>query len=437
MSEGPPEQSRPPQAQSYGALFRRFLRFGCLAWGGPIAQVAMIQRELVDEERWISREKFNHVYAMYQVLPGPEAHELCVYFGTVARGRIGGIVAGLGFMLPGLLLMLAASWAYANLGYDRAGIAPVLAGIQAAVIALLARAVFRIGAHAVTDRWHCMIALASGAAALADAHFALCLALGAVAYPLAKRKPQFALALILAFAAGVGIWWFQRPSPPPDNSGLSSVAREASSGLSAAGDEMQRIVHSGYDSATGAQSAGGAPRPAGPAPSLGELLTAGLRAGFLTFGGAYTAIPYLRHDAVEHGGWMTDAQFLDGVAIGGILPAPLIILGTFVGFMGGAFLGALIVTAAIFLPAFGFSLVGHDALERLTSNAQIRAVLDGVTSAVVGLIAATAIELGAGALRGWKSIAICVFAFLVLQLWKSRAAVPAAIALGAAVGYFL
>src|SRR5688572_1916852 len=89
--------------ESHRKLFLRFLRFGCLAWGGPVAQIAMIRKELVDEERWISDERFDRTLAVYQVLPGPEAHELCVYFGYLARGRVGGLLAGLGFMLPGFL----------------------------------------------------------------------------------------------------------------------------------------------------------------------------------------------------------------------------------------------------------------------------------------------------------------------------------------------
>ncbi len=93
------DHAMPPQ--TYGRLFRRFLGFGLLAWGGPVAQIAMLRRELVDREHWISSERFNRTLAVYQALPGPEAHELCVYFGYLARGRIGGILAGLGFMLPG------------------------------------------------------------------------------------------------------------------------------------------------------------------------------------------------------------------------------------------------------------------------------------------------------------------------------------------------
>ncbi len=95
--------------ESWLRLFLRFLRFGALAWGGPVAQIAMIRHELVEQERWIGKEQFNRVLAVYQVLPGPEAHELCVYFGYRSRGRLGGLLAGLGFMLPGFVLMFGLS----------------------------------------------------------------------------------------------------------------------------------------------------------------------------------------------------------------------------------------------------------------------------------------------------------------------------------------
>src|SRR5215208_6528961 len=107
--------------ESYPKLFWRFLKFGLLAWGGPVAQIAMIRQELVDEEKWITSERFNRVLAVYQVLPGPEAHELCVYFGLLSRGRVGGILAGLGFMLPGFILMFLLSWLYVRFGLKTSG----------------------------------------------------------------------------------------------------------------------------------------------------------------------------------------------------------------------------------------------------------------------------------------------------------------------------
>src|SRR5574339_90076 len=140
-------------------LFLKFLRFGFLAWGGPVAQIAMIRQELVEEEKWISREKFNRVLSVYQVLPGPEAHELCVYFGLLSGGRLGALLAGLGFMLPGFILMLLLSWFYVTYGISSSLFQSVFAGMQPAVAALIVRAVPRIGSHALhKNAWLWVIA---------------------------------------------------------------------------------------------------------------------------------------------------------------------------------------------------------------------------------------------------------------------------------------
>src|SRR4028118_385032 len=121
-----------PPREPYGKLFLRFLRFGFLAWGGPVAQIAMIRQELVEDEHWITKERFNRALAVYQVLPGPEAHELCVYFGMLARGRVGGLLAGLGFMLPGLVLVLLLSWFYVTFGVGSPLVAAAVPGVHAA-----------------------------------------------------------------------------------------------------------------------------------------------------------------------------------------------------------------------------------------------------------------------------------------------------------------
>jgi chromate transporter len=127
-------------------------------------------------------------------------------------------------------------------------------------------------------------------------------------------------------------------------------------------------------------------------PSFVAIFLSGLKAGLLTFGGAYTVIPFLRDDAVGNG-WMTDAQFLDGLALSGILPAPLIIFSTFVGYFGGGPLGAVAMTIGIFLPAFSFSLLFHERLEQVVENKNLHTFLEGVSAGVVGLIAATTVEL--------------------------------------------
>src|SRR5262245_30796554 len=134
-SVGTPEPRTPHL--SLAAVFLRFLRFGLLAWGGPVAQIAMLQHELVEEERWVSPERFRRALAVYQVLPGPEAHELCVWFGMLARGRAGALLAGLGFMLPGFLLMFAVSALYVHGALQSEALRPVLLGLQAAVLAVI------------------------------------------------------------------------------------------------------------------------------------------------------------------------------------------------------------------------------------------------------------------------------------------------------------
>ena len=384
--------------QSLAALFRRFLGFGLLAWGGPVAQIAMLRRELVDRERWISSERFNRTLAVYQVLPGPEAHELCVYFGYLARGRIGGLIAGLGFMLPGLTLMLALSWFYLNVGTDSSLVLAFFAGAQAAVLALIVRAVHRIGAHALTDRWLATIALLAAIAALVGVHFALVLLMAGVSYFLVSRRLVAVALAVLMVGAGL----------------TTMVALTGSQPVPIAAIESEGAEPAG----TGSEA---------PIP----LFASGLKAGLLTFGGAYTAIPFLEADAIE-ADWMTSRTFLDGVALSGVLPAPLIIFATFVGFVAGGLIGALAITAGVFGPAFAFTLVGHRQLERLVENRSMHALLDGVTAGVVGLIAATALLLLPVAVRSLSGAAVFGVVLVSLYLWKSGKAV-AVVMLGSGI----
>lgn len=313
----------------------------------------MIRQELVEEDRWITPQHFNRVLAVYQALPGPEAHELCVYFGMRSRGRIGGLLAGLGFMLPGLVLMLLLSWLYLRYGLRTGPWQAAFGATQAAVVALVVRAVYRIGEHALLRPWHWMIALAVFAATLAGYVFVLPMARGTI-----------------------------EPTPL-------------------------------------------------------TLLVSGLRAGLLTFGGAYTAIPFLQNDAVIRGGWMSDAQFLDGLALSGVIPAPFIIFGTFVGYLGGGWSGALLLTAGIFVPAFGFTLIGHDWIERIITRPALTRLLDGITAAVVGIIAATAIGMMRATMDDFTAVAIFVAALAVLLLWRSKWVIPVVLAAAALAGLLM
>jgi chromate transporter len=384
-----PAQEAEPEAphESYGKLFLRFLRYGFLAWGGPVAQIAMIRQDLVEEERWVSRERFNRVLAVYQVLPGPEATELCVYFGMLSRGRLGAVLAGLGFVLPGFLMMFALSWFYLRYGIASPIFGAIFFGFKPAVAALIVRSVHRIGQHALTSPWLWAVAVGTGIATLFDVYFVLSLVGAGLAYSILKRvagtaSPAHALLLALPLAA---------------------------------------------------------PAAALAAPSVLALFGYGLRTGLLTFGGAYTAIPFLQHDAVEVGRWMSNAEFVDGLALSGILPAPLIIFTTFVGYKGGGAAGAVALTAGAFLPAFSFTLIGHNFFERIIHNKLVHTFLDGVTAGVIGLIVVTCAELIWSALPDRPAelaltTLIFVLGLAVLYRWKSKLSVLAVILGGGLLG---
>ena len=171
--------------------------------------------------------------------------------------------------------------------------------------------------------------------------------------------------------------------------------------------------------------------------SLWELFVSGFKAGMLTFGGAYTVIPFLQEDAVSTGAWMTNAQFLDGLALSGLLPAPLIIFATFVGYLGGGAAGAVVLTIGIFLPAFAFTLLAHDPLERLVTRPRIREFLEGLTAGVVGLIAGTSIALLFVSVVNVATAVIFVVALAALFRWSAKWIVPVVIASAAAAGVIL
>ena len=390
------------------SLFGRFLRFGLLAWGGPVAQIAMLRKELVDEERWVSSERFNRLLAVYQVLPGPEAHELAVHLGMLRGGRLGGLLAGLGFMLPGFILVLVLAALYVSIDLGQPALAAALLGIQVGVVALVTRAVDRIGRHILVDRWAWLIALVAAVATLATVPFWLVLVLSGAAYALAAglagpRRPVVVASLAILAAVAV-----------------AAVAFGVAARLGAAASALPAPAAQPSDA------------------TLPALFLAGLKAGLLTFGGAYTAIPFVRGDAVGSG-WISDPQFLDALALSGVLPAPLIIFATFVGFLAGGLPGAIVVTLGIFLPAFGFALVLGDRLEAIVARPGLHRLLEGVAAGVVGIIAVTALELAltlASRVPSLPAAALLfVAALVVLYRWSSRAAIPAVIVGSAILGW--
>jgi chromate transporter len=372
---------------SLASIFVRFLKFGCLAWGGPAAQIAMISKECVDEERWVSQETFQKTLAVYQVLPGPEAHELCVYFGRLRGGKLGGLAAGLGFMLPGFLLMLTLSVLYVEAGLDER-FEQLFYGLQAAVGALVAMAVVRLGRKFITDVPLAVLAVAS---------LALTLAAGV----------SFVLVLV---GAGVAYWLWK---------GTASLRRTAASvtvtPVAAAAVALGAITVS----------------------LTAEVFLEGLKAGLLTFGGAYTVIPFLNESAVGSHHWLTNDEFLDGLALSGILPAPLIIFSTFVGYLAGGLTGGLAMTAGIFLPAFVFPIFLHRALVSIADNPHIRPFLLGVAAGVIGLIAAVTVDLVGEGVVDVPSAILALAAFAILYRFHAKLTVLVVVLGCGAIGALL
>lgn len=353
-----------------GAIFLAFLAFGARAFGGPLVQIEGLREEFVERRGWTTTGRFDRALGVYQLLPGPEAHEMCCYLGTVRGGRPGGVAAGLGFMLPGLLLMLAASVLYAHIDLRAPTVAGALMAMQVAACVLIVRATARL-ARPLANDWRALVFLAAFLAAL---------------------------------------WLRLFDSPPP----------LAATGIAA------------------------------HAPAVGTLFGHGLAAGLVTFGGAYTALPYVATTAAGDGGWMTQQACLDGVAIASVLPAPLVIFGTFVGFAASGLAGALAFTAGIFLPAFGFTFVGFGFFERLVGWRPARGALDALGAAAVGLIAAAALgffHATIDAMAGPREPhhhtpldnvvlpCLCVgAAFAVLQRLPSRFGAPILVLASAAAG---
>ncbi len=359
-------------ADSRTRLFLRFLKFGALAWGGPAAQIAMIKRECVDEEHWVSEETFKKTLAVYQVLPGPEAHELCVYFGRLRGGKLGGLLAGLGFMLPGFVLMLGLSVLYVEADLA-SSFDELFYGLKAAVGALVARALVRLSRSFITDVPLAVLAVAAFAlTVLASPGFVLVLAGAGLAYELWTNGER----------------WTRRAHS------LSPVPALALAVLGAVTLSLNL-----------------------------EILVEGLKAGLLTFGGAYTVIPFLQESSVEGHGWLTSSQFVDGLALSGILPAPLIIFSTFVGYVAGGLAGGLLMTLGIFLPAFAFPIFLHRSLVAIAENPRIRPFLLGVTAAVIGLIAAVTIEVLKASVVDVPTAVLAAGAFLVLNRFHEKTTV--------------
>jgi chromate transporter len=388
--------SAAPEPVSLRQASAYWFKLGCISFGGPAGQIALMHEELVERRRWISEQRFLHALNYCMVLPGPEAQQLATYIGWLMHRTWGGLIAGGLFVLPSLLLLIALSWIYMAFGAVPV-VAGLFYGIKPAVTAIVVAAAWRIGSRVLTNAWRWAIAAAAFVAI-----FALDLP-----FPL------------IVLGAGIAGWLGGKFLPTRFAVGGGHGAAGKGGGAALIDDQTPTPEHARFSWRRLA-------RVVGVCLGLWLLAIAGLalifgveavltqmawfftKAALLTFGGAYAVLPYVYQGAVEQYHWLTGPQMIDGLALGETTPGPLIMVVSFVGFVGGwtrAIFGsgslllagaaaATVVTFFTFLPSFFFIFAGGPFIESTHGKLGFTAPLTGITAAVVGVIVNLAVFFG-------------------------------------------
>lgn len=376
----------PPEPPSFSQALRFWLKLGCISFGGPAGQIALMHEELVQRRRWISERRFLHALNYCMLLPGPEAQQLATYIGWLLHRTPGGIAAGALFVLPSLLLLIGLSWAYMAWGQTPL-VAGLFYGIKAAVTAIVLQAAWRLGSR-VLGRSPWLWGLAAGAFL---ALFAL----------------QLPFPLIIATAALLGWLGRQRIAAVAGHPAASAGAAHRAAVID---DDTPPPPHACFRPARlGLQLLVAAllwGLPLLALWSLPLLPVLGLffsQAALLTFGGAYAVLPYVFQGAVHQQGWLSAGQMMDGLALGETTPGPLIMVLAFVGFVAGwqdpalraalqaapwvaGTLAACVVSWFTFLPSFVFILAGGPLVESTHGDLRLSGPLTAISAAVVGVI---------------------------------------------------
>ena len=411
----------PPKPTFYDAL-RFWFKLGWISFGGPAGQIAIMHTYLVEQKRWISEKKFFHALNYCMLLPGPEAQQLATYTGWLMHGTRGGLAAGILFVLPSALILLALSMAYVSFGHLY-WVSSIFTGLKPAVVAIVMLALIKIGKRSLTD----------------PLHYAVAVSCFIAIFFFRVNFPVVILAVLL-FSAACMVW--------------APRLLQASSGNNVAADTEE-----GYYLST---------RTALPhvrfsvkkllvqlsvftalwlAPFLifgttayasfwKDLIWFFSQAAFITFGGAYAVLPYVAQQAVDHYHWLSSMQMIDGLALGETTPGPLIMVLAFVGFMGGwsaggnslwmGALGLFTTTYYTFLPCFLFIFAGAPLIERTQQNPQIKAALTLVTAAVTGVVMNLTVYFAEAVLFGkhhnsfsaisWGSIQLFPLLWIVISI---------------------
>ena len=351
---------------SVGEVARLFLKLGLIAFGGPAAHIALMREEIVRRRRWVSDERFLDLVGMANLIPGPTSTEVCIYLGYVRAGWPGLIVAGVCFIVPAMLLVLALAWLYVRYGATPSA-AAAMYGITPVIIAIVAQALWALGRTAVKGPLLAAIGVAVLALALAGLNVLVLLLGGGVVVMLLRAAPR-RRAATAAMLATLGM--------PLLAFGETAAARAA--------------------------------------VPLGTLFLTFVKIGAVLYGSGYVLLAFLRSDFVDRLGWLTDRQLLDAVAVGQFTPGPVFTTATFIGYLLAGWPGALLSTLAIFLPSFVLVAASYPLLPRIRGSRWMSAFLDGVNVAAVGLMAAVTWQLARAAIVDVFTAALAVVAAVLL-----------------------
>jgi chromate transporter len=359
-----------------------FLRLGLLGFGGPVALVGQMERELVAERGWLSKEQMRESIAICQSLPGPLAIQVGIYIAYLRGGFWGAWVGGWAFIFPNFVIVAALGALYVYLG-DLRPVTAIFYGVSPAVIALIVHSCYRLAKLGMEDWLQWAIAAA-------------CLVVTVIL--------QAEVALLFIGAGLVGILYYgslfgRRPPIALQTAAVPALAQLA---------------------------------PVASGSTLGKLLLFFLKAGSLTFGSGLVIVPFLEQGLVHQYGWLDQRQFLIAVAIGMISPGPVVITATFVGYLVAGFWGSLVSTVGIFLPSFILVLVAAPLLARYRLNPNVQGFVKGAYAAAIGTILGACILLGRIAIGDWLTVLIGLGSLAVLFRWKVNN--PLLIAATAVVG---
>ena len=363
--------------RSLGALIRYFLKLGSLGFGGPIALVGYMHRDLVEERRWLSEEDYREGLALAQLAPGPLAAQLAIYIGYVQGGLLGATAAGVAFVVPSFLMVVALGWAYARFG-GLPWMQAVFYGVGAAVIGLIARSAYGLTVKTV------------GHDPLLWGIYALL----AVTTVVTGRE-----VVPLFLVAGVAAWLWKAP---PKWLARGTVAREAASGVVLL---IQVLGFFGF-------------------------------AGSFVFGSGLAIVPFLHGGVVLQHHWLTERQFLDAVAVAIITPGPVVITSGFIGYLVAGLGGAVAAALGTFLPCYLFTVIPAPYFRRYGKRPALAAIVQGVTAAATGAIAGAVVVLGKGAIVDFPTAAIAFAALALTATWRQLPE-PAVVAAAAAAGLLL